>query len=146
MTQTHWRSASPDPRLSSPDSVQGTTKSGRSRTVSIDTGTVQVLGDHRKRQAEERLTVGTEWKGTDDYLFCTAWGELIHPDNVSSLMATLIKGHNEAHTDEALRTRGCMICGTSTRQRCCWLELRFMSSPLASGTSTHRSPCASTPT
>jgi integrase len=82
--------------------IEGTTKSGRSRTVSIDTGTVQVLRDHRKRQAEERLTVGVEWKGTDDYVFCTAWGEPVHPDTVSSLMATLIQGHNEAHPDETL--------------------------------------------
>lgn len=31
--------------------IEGTTKSGRSRTVSIDADTVQVLRDHRKRQA-----------------------------------------------------------------------------------------------
>jgi integrase len=52
--------------------IEGTTKSGRSRTVSIDPGTVQVLRDHRKRQAEERLKVGPEWCGTDDYVFSTA--------------------------------------------------------------------------
>ena len=82
--------------------LEGTTKSGRSRTVSIDVGTVQVLRDHRKRQAQERLTVGPEWKGTDDYVFCTAWGEPIHPDTVSSLMATLIKLHNDKHPDGSL--------------------------------------------
>ncbi len=82
--------------------IEGTTKSGRSRTVSMDASTVQVLRDHRKRQAQERLTVGPEWKGTDDYVFCTPWGEPIHPDTVSSLMTTLIKAHNEAHTGEAL--------------------------------------------
>jgi len=38
--------------------IEGTTKSGRSRTVSIDPGTAQVLRDHRKRQAGERLRVG----------------------------------------------------------------------------------------
>ena len=79
--------------------IEGTTKSGRSRAVSIDTGTVQVLRDHRKRQAEERLTVGAEWKGTDDYVFCTAWHEPVHPGTVSSLMATLIKGHNDTPHD-----------------------------------------------
>ena len=68
--------------------IEGTTKSGRSRTVSIDPGTVQVLRDHRKRQAEERLKVGPEWRGSDDYVFSTAWGEPIHPDTVSSLVAT----------------------------------------------------------
>jgi integrase len=71
--------------------IEGTTKSGRSRTVSIDPGTVQVLRDHRKRQAEERLKVGPEWCGTDDYVFSTAWGKPIHPDTVSSLIVT----HND---------------------------------------------------
>ena len=81
--------------------IEGTTKSGRSRAVSIDTDTVQVLRDHRKRQAEERLRVGTEWRGTDDYVFSTAWGEPIHPDTVSSLMTTLINSHNDQQ-DEPL--------------------------------------------
>jgi len=75
--------------------IEGTTKSGRSRAVSIDPGTVQVLRDHRKRQAGERLKVGPDWRGTDDYVFSTAWGEPIHPDTVSSLMTTLINTHNE---------------------------------------------------
>jgi integrase len=52
--------------------IEGTTKSGRSRTVSIDAETVQVLRDHRKRQAAERLRVGPEWRGADDYVFSTA--------------------------------------------------------------------------
>jgi integrase len=76
--------------------IEGTTKTGRSRTVSIDQGTVQVLSEHRSRQAAERLTVGTEWRGTDDYVFTTGWGEPIHPDTVSSLMVDLIGSHNEA--------------------------------------------------
>jgi integrase len=75
--------------------VEGTTKSGRSRTVSIDPGTVQVLRDHRRRQAEERLKVGPEWCGTGDYVFSTAWGKPIHPDTVSSLMTGLIVAHND---------------------------------------------------
>jgi hypothetical protein len=40
--------------------IEGTTKSGRSRTVSIDLGTVQVLRDHRKREFVDRLTVGQQ--------------------------------------------------------------------------------------
>ena len=62
---------------------------------------MQVLRDHRKHQAEERLRVGPEWRGTDDYVFSTAWGEPIHPDTVSWLMATLIKIHNNQQ-DETL--------------------------------------------
>jgi integrase len=82
--------------------IEGTTKSGRSRTVSLDAETVQVLRDHWKRQAQDRLKAGPEWKGADDYVFRTAWGEPIHPDTVSSLMATLIKAHNDKHPDSAL--------------------------------------------
>ncbi len=59
--------------------IKAPTKSGRSRTVSIDPDTVQVLKDHRKRQGEERLRAGPEWRGADDYVFSTAWGEPIHP-------------------------------------------------------------------
>jgi len=68
----------------------------------MDSDTVQVLRDHRKRQAEERLKVGPEWRGTDDdYVFSAAWGEPIHPDTVSSLMSTLINIHNDQR-DEPL--------------------------------------------
>jgi integrase len=81
--------------------IEGTTKSGRSRTVSIDVETAQVMRDHRKRQAEERQIVGPEWRGTDDYVFATAWGEPIHPDTVSSLMTTLINAHNRPRNGDA---------------------------------------------
>ncbi len=75
--------------------VEGTTKSGRSRVVSIDPGTVDVLRAHRKRQLADKLKVGKSWKGTDDgHVFATGWGEPIHPDTVSSLMASLLKEHN----------------------------------------------------
>lgn len=77
--------------------IEGTTKGGRSRTVSIDPDTVQVLRNHRKLQAGERLRVGPEWRGTDDYVFSTAWREPIHPDTVSSLMTTLVNSHNDQH-------------------------------------------------
>jgi site-specific recombinase XerC len=79
--------------------IEGTTKSGRSRIVSIDPDTVQVLRDHRKRQAGERLRIGPEWRGTDDYVFSTAWGEPIHPDTVSSLMTTLVNTHNDQQSE-----------------------------------------------
>jgi integrase len=54
--------------------IEGTTKSGRSRTVGIDAGTLQVLREHCIRQAEERLTAGGEWRDSDDYVFTTSRG------------------------------------------------------------------------
>jgi integrase len=82
--------------------IEGTTKSGRSRTISLDADTVQVLRDHHERQAHDQLTAGPEWNGTDDYVFRTVWGEPIHPDTVSSLMTTLIKAHNGNHPGSPL--------------------------------------------
>lgn len=81
--------------------VEGTTKGGRSRTVSIDPGTVQVLKDHRARQNTERLVAGPEWRGEpDDYVFTSSWGAPVHPDTVSSRMHVLISKYNERHAGE----------------------------------------------
>src|SRR5262249_4621611 len=80
-------------------------KSGRSRTVSIDAETVQILRDHRKRQAGERLRVGPEWRCADDYVFSTAWGEPVHPDTGSSLMTTLVTSHNDRRPEPLTRAR-----------------------------------------
>jgi integrase len=81
--------------------VEGTTKRGRSRTVSIDHGTVQVLREHRKRQAAERLTVGPEWRGgTDDYVFTSACGAPV-PDTVSSLMPLLVERQNKGLAEDS---------------------------------------------
>ncbi|GGT33161.1 tyrosine-type recombinase/integrase [Nonomuraea spiralis] len=74
--------------------VEGTTKSGRSRVVSLDLGTVKVLKAHRARQDEERLRLGESWKGGGAYVFTTGWGDPLFPDTPSSLMPKLIKTHN----------------------------------------------------
>jgi integrase len=75
--------------------TEGTTKGGRSRTVSIDPGTVRVLKEHRTRQAAERLTAGPEWRGqADGYVFTTALGEPVYPDTVSRLMLILVSRYN----------------------------------------------------
>jgi integrase len=74
--------------------VEGTTKSGRSRHVSLDAETVRVLRKHLASQSAERLVVGAEWRGVEPYVFTTAWGEPVHPDTVSSLMAILVGRHN----------------------------------------------------
>jgi integrase len=76
--------------------IEGTTKSGRSRVVSIDDGTAEVLRAHRTRQRADQLAAGESWRGTrdGDYVFAAAMGEPIHPDTVSSLTTILIKNHN----------------------------------------------------
>ncbi|MGV9309536.1 tyrosine-type recombinase/integrase [Nonomuraea sp. NPDC003727] len=82
--------------------VEGTTKSGRKRIVSIDDGTIHVLRSQHKMQAADKLKVGPEWRGGGDYVFTTGWGEPIHPDTVSSLFPTLVKRYNEIHPNAPL--------------------------------------------
>ena len=76
--------------------VEGTTKGGRSRVVSIDSETVAVLREHRRRQAEERLSAGAAWTDTDGLVFTNRWGEPLYPDTVSALMSKLISQHNKS--------------------------------------------------
>lgn len=76
--------------------IDGTTKSGRTRVVSIDDETVAVLRQHKADQAADQLKAGDAWRGAKDgYVFTTGWGEPIYPDTVTSLMTKLIRAHNE---------------------------------------------------
>ena len=75
--------------------IEGTTKSGRKRIVSLDDGTVKVLKAQRSKQAADKLAAGQQWKGASDHVFTTGRGEPIHPDTVSSLTATMIRRYNE---------------------------------------------------
>jgi integrase len=76
--------------------VEGSTKGGRSRTVSLDRDTTAELREHRRRQAEERLAAGSAWTDTGGLIFTTRWGEPLYPDTVTALMTRLINRHNDA--------------------------------------------------
>jgi integrase len=82
--------------------IEGTTKSGRKRIVSLDDGTITVLHHQRQMQADDKLKVGPEWRGGGDYVFTTGWGEPVHPDTLSSLFPILIKRFNQAHPNDPL--------------------------------------------
>ena len=76
--------------------VNGTTKSGRTRVVSIDAETVAVLRQRKADQAAEQLKAGDSWRGVKDgYVFTTGWGEPIYPDTVTSLMTKLIRASKQ---------------------------------------------------
>ena len=76
--------------------INGTTKSGRTRVVSVDDETVAVLCRRRTDQAAEQLKAGDSWCGTkDSYVFTTGWGEPIYPDTVTSLMTKLIRANQQ---------------------------------------------------
>jgi integrase len=78
--------------------VEGTTKGGRSRTVSIDSGTVAILREHHRQQAAERLAAGSAWNDSGGLVFISRWGEPLYPDTVTSLMIKLISAHNRSVT------------------------------------------------
>ena len=65
--------------------------------------------EHRQRQNADRLTAGDGWKGAENkdngHVFTTAWGEPIHPDTVSSLMASMTTRHNKANPSKSAPTR-----------------------------------------
>jgi integrase len=76
--------------------VEGTTKGGRSRVISIDQETVTILRDHRGRQIRERQAAGSAWSDSDGLVFTTKWGEPLYPDTVTALMNKLIMLHNKS--------------------------------------------------
>jgi integrase len=76
--------------------IEGTTKGGRSRTVSLDRDTVTIVREHRRQQAEERLAAGSAWNDTKGLVFVTRWGEPLYPDTVTGLMTKMINQHNKA--------------------------------------------------
>ncbi|HEV2372029.1 MAG TPA: hypothetical protein VGS19_07665 [Streptosporangiaceae bacterium] len=54
--------------------MEGTTKGGRSRTISLDRETVAVLREHRRKQTEQRLAAGSAWNDNRGLIFVTRWG------------------------------------------------------------------------
>ena len=75
--------------------VEGSTKGGRERTVSIDAGTAAVLTEHRRRQEAERALAGALWVGWG-HVFRRELGEPLFPDTPTALMAKLQRQHNTA--------------------------------------------------
>ncbi|QPP07293.1 site-specific integrase [Streptomyces bathyalis] len=74
--------------------IQGSTKTGHSRVISIDRTTAQVLKHHREMQDTERHQLGMRPTEAGDFLFANEAGEQIHPDTVTGLMAKLITSYN----------------------------------------------------
>ncbi|NNM47861.1 site-specific integrase [Knoellia sp. DB2414S] len=75
--------------------VEGTTKGGRERTISIDPGTAAVMIEHHRRQQLERELAGGSW--TDgDHVFRQELGEPLFPDTPTALMTKLLRQHNAA--------------------------------------------------
>ena len=56
------------------------------RTISLDAATVACLREHRRRQAAERLKVGSGWTN-HGLVFSRVDGALLHPEQLSRLFA-----------------------------------------------------------
>ncbi|OEU90831.1 integrase [Streptomyces abyssalis] len=80
--------------------IQGSTKTGHSRVISIDQTTTQVLKRHRDMQDAERHQLGMGPTQADDFLFANEAGEQIHPDTVTWLMSKLITSYNAPAKDD----------------------------------------------
>ncbi|WP_435827772.1 site-specific integrase [Nonomuraea dietziae] len=79
--------------------IEGTTKTGRSRMVTLDEETVNVLKAHhkahRKAQLADKHRLGDEGRGEKNgHVFLTGWGAPIYPDTVTPLIRDLVKVHN----------------------------------------------------
>ncbi|MDQ2755535.1 MAG: tyrosine-type recombinase/integrase [Actinomycetota bacterium] len=81
--------------------VEGTTKSGRTRTVSIDDGTVAILRAHAELQGKERERAGGSWRGSD-HVFRMEIGSPLHADAPGSTMRDAVNAHNRRHPDAPL--------------------------------------------
>jgi len=77
--------------------IEGTTKGGRSRVISLDPGTVEVMREHRKRQVAEQLAAGEWWRGDGDLVFRASDGAPLYPSSVSSLMRKLVAASGMPH-------------------------------------------------
>ena len=60
--------------------IDGTTKSGRTRVLSVDDETIAVLHQHKADQAADQLKAGDSWHGDKDgYVFTTGWASRSTP-------------------------------------------------------------------
>ena len=84
------------------------TKRGQ-RSIALDTGTIDALRAHRRRQLEDRLRVGLAWTETG-FVFCGLDGLPLHPDTFTStfkrlrdpLLLPSITLHDLRHTSASL--------------------------------------------
>jgi integrase len=60
------------------------------RTIDLDVATVAALKEHRKRQAEERLLMGSGWRD-HGLVFCRVDGGPLHPEQFSTTFRRRIR-------------------------------------------------------
>jgi integrase len=93
------------------------TKSSSSRrAIQLDDVDVKVLRDHRRRQAEERLAPGGQWREPDRVFTNLVGGRLYPPDITKAFHALLEKAglprirHNHVYADLRVIPTGAGSC------------------------------------
>ncbi len=81
--------------------VEGTTKSGRSRSVSIDPGTVEILRGHAERQAKERERASGSWRESR-HVFRMEMGTPLYGEAPGSVLRAAVRDFNEANPTKQL--------------------------------------------
>lgn len=74
--------------------VEGATKGGRERAVSLDASTVAALRTHKASQGDERRAARQAWEG-DGHVFVSEVGRTLYPGSLTHMMTRLINAHNE---------------------------------------------------
>lgn len=75
--------------------VDKTKNKSSEREIRLSKTAINDLRAHRVVQLEYRLSVGTYWTGTEDYIFTNPEGKPLKPDTMSSWFAKLMKAHPE---------------------------------------------------
>jgi integrase len=82
--------------LTAPNGVMhtGTPKSGKGRTISIDTGVVRALRTHRAEQRARHLHLGAGWT-EQTYVISSAVATPVHPFNATAAFRRILVKHPE---------------------------------------------------
>lgn len=75
--------------------VDKTKNKSSEREIRLSQIALADLKAHKLAQLEYRLSVGSHWKGREDYIFTNDAGEPLLPDSVSSWFAKFMKNHPE---------------------------------------------------
>lgn len=86
--------------------LEGSTKSGRERRVSLDAETLDALKAYRKRQMHDQSIAGEAWEGTSGLVFVNGLGRPIYPTAPTQRLSKTIEEYAAANTAKPKAARG----------------------------------------
>lgn len=73
----------------------GTTKTKKTRIITIDNSTVHMLKDYRRTKLKEKLIIGDKWKDSDyNFIFTTMYGTPIFLDSPNRIFKKILQRNN----------------------------------------------------